>query len=349
MCLVVVLATLSALANFHLAHQQANSAGCSQVLPHIRTLEARYLNTIDEQEFRVRQIWKLASPTDNRDEVASAQPPTNDFQICLRLRQKRLLIRWHSGRPDGQERIILVNESYSARVLRLAGGGYYLERHAGPPSWERWCPDFHSIGIHGLRAADPVLALLSPVVALGPPIAALLAGEHGFTSRCGLTSKGLLRLRASSTTQYQPWLVRTDRQWEVTLDPNQQFACTKSRVTSRWDSFAGEVTAQTTYTNTPSLLPSQYVVEELARSVAGKSPSVVHHLLIEYTIGPPTPCQHPPEAFYLPYYGIDESVITPSGTLRVAVLAAASAAAALLALLALLALRRAWNRPNSSV
>ena len=101
-----------------------------------------------------------------------------------------------------------------------------------------------------------------------------------------------------------------------------------------------------------SLLPAKYVVEELVRSVAGKSPSVVHrlvhHLLIEYTIGLPTPCQHPPEAFYLPYYGIDESAIEQTSSGRAIVLAAGSVTALLITLLALLALRRAWERPDGA-
>ncbi len=330
-------------------YQQPAGLPCSDVLSKVRALEAQYLDEIDGREFHVARRWKLDTPADAPDQVASAQPRTTDYWVCFRLRDKKILIRERPSRLKGNQRVILVNDLYSARVLRLAEGGYLLERHTATPQWEGWYPDFYSIGIHGSRAADPVLAILSPIIAGGPPVAAMLKGEHGFSCRCVLTSEGLVHLQVSSSAEHQPWYARSDRQWEVVLDPSRHFACVRSKATDTWRSFHGEVRREVIERAPTSLLPAKYVVEELVRSVAGKSPSVVHHLLIEYTIGPPTPCQHPPEAFYLPYYGIDESVIRPSGTLRVAVLAAASAAAALLALLALLALRRAWNRPNSSV
>ncbi len=349
MWVVVLLAMVPAATAPAPVQQHPDGTACSEVLPQVRELEARYLDELDGREFHVVQRWKLVAPVDNQDGQDSVQSPPNDFWICFRPRERKLLVRWRPRRPDAKERIILVNEYYSARVVRLAAGGYFLERHTAVSQWQGWYPDLYSIGAHGSQAAEATLAILAPVVAGGPPVTALLAGhDRVFSSRCAYTQEGLLRIRSTPIHEHQSWLVRTGQQWEVTLDPSQRFACIASRVTSTHDSFTSEVTATVTYSGHTPVQPSRYVVEQVLRESSESSTHVVQQLVTESTIASSTLCRHPPEAFYLPYYGIDESVIRPLGTLRVAVLAAASAAAALLALLALLALRRAWNRPNSA-
>ncbi len=339
----LALGAISAVDAREQASQKDNAGSCGQLLPHVRALEAKYLNAVDGREFHLSRVWKVPQAS------ASEEPPgsiSNEFWVCFRLRDRRLRIRRRLS--NGNEHVVLLNERYSASVLRIGEGYYTLRRGLANPRWYARYPDFHAVGKHGSRLSDAVMAVLSPIVACGLPATVALAGTRGFSSRCVRTPGGSVKAVVSTTVAHRCWFARPNRQWHISFDPARQYACVSARVVSTHPTVQCVTTTRVFYADGSSLEPSRYVVEQVLAETMNGTPAILQRDLLEYTILGSTACRHPAEAFYLPYYGIDESAIEQTSSSRALVLAAGSVTALVLALLALLALRRARATERAS-
>ncbi len=318
---------------------------CAGILPNVRQHANRYLARLEGREFHVRQRWETTwhVPQRRGTTVENDSVVENDFWVCFRLRHQQLrIVKEH--RDSGERHVFLLNARYAASLRSIAGHQFIVTQVRATPRWTGPYPDFYATGLPPGRPEDAPLAVLAPVVANGLPVAVALEDTDAFSISCRRTPDGLVAIRCVTKVERPQFFAWRDSWRQILLDPKQAYAVVRSRTVY---SNSAEVITEVTYSAARAAEPVSYRWEQTVTTLVDGRKRVLQHDVIDNMILESRPCCHPAEAFYLPYYGIDESSIEQTSSGRVIALAAGSVTALLIALLALLALRCVTHRASS--
>ena len=304
----------------------------------------RYLDVLHNREVHIIRRWsaEMLDPAKGNWERLHA---VSEFVVCLSPGQKQIRIAERRAGTT-EQRILVLNDRYAACLRRLATGQHILIGSYRSPRWTGMYPDFRAVSICSGAPEDALLAVFSPLVAIGVPVTVALEGSQGFSSRCLVRRDGLVEVTCSTSRQQPHFFAWPDSSWRILLDPRRQYAVVRCTSTSGYPTGRDKLRSEVTYSDSPVTVPKRYRLETTSATVENGRERIFQREQVDCVILDWRVCTHPAEAFYLPYYGIEESAIEQTSSGRAIALAAGSVTALLIALLAIVALRRIGNRPS---